>query len=1127
MQRCCAVVFCSLKCRQEAGEYHKYECEMRLYELIPLEGKEMFGYFLALRAITQRPLQYFLDHKEMFEAFFDLDEPLSIEDKTVYEDEDYRNLLNLITHINDMPESLALKNSIISVFFLRFLQHGKYFQPLVPEKKEGDRRLHPAEEFILKLLHHLTAVQCFNSHQVTELAVVKSKYKWEVIGSSLHPSVALVNHSCDPNTFRFNMNQTCILIANRHIPKGEEITMSYSVDFKKVSLPEREFHLLKNYMFQCECRACLEKWPLRESLPDELARIPNFEQEKCFVVRFGDKKDICDEINGARWMADFGLASNTFNVAQEALDLLSVCLTKHVVKPHLHFVEASEMAEMFAINQYCRMPLETAEDEEAKNVPEEVDDLTETEERNIPRKQNAGPSDEHESTPETLEGTSKLIKSFESGRGAERNKAANSTSARDKSPTLRLFSAVSAVEEKAPGKTPKKKKSVLERLDETKFNPTTESTKVGTEKSKRDLADSMRRIPVKEEMAERLSAFQPKNLVPKSWTKLPTKEKEILEDKSVEEKKNDDSMSPKSTSAYEFLDSLKETLTGETKVKTDDEINDEISKMIEQRRKNIREERRRGKGDKENRPPAILEPKYEQLSVKDCECKKEISKREEKLSKMIESSQEREKMLQDREREIQQLRERTRRMLENAKKKNDEFQDSEKACLNDGKRPSSDLKTSKKIISGQKSNRNTKHDIKKKTASSSNEEEDKDLIAFLRQSHKNKTNIYNFMEKKNNIDNEEAAKTPVDKPVPPRKNGVQLCENDFDQSVNQSLQQLDDAAAIVQQTASYLQPHKPRLREALEILPKRKHIEDRWEEAKKQNISPSFTEAAPPPAAADLMMPRLELEAPSSEDFDQVTVNGRHWQGELQERTEKLETNIDNTDNTETVAMVTEDVVTGSLVSEDLVHYSKRWSEERTTLSPSPLTERSRSVSRSPQPRRSQHKVTLLPPSPERPPRPGRLSRRKSLSEDNLVPKRREEREKASQAGVDAFGLPRIMVQSRRSVSLMRDSFQGKKEARAQPDSQSEGRQRSISKETQTSNASEFKAKFETGTVSNLSKVCRSNSPYKPPKVDKTHLSKVKTKFNDISTDNLKLPFPNYRPIPPRPRCRPPPPPPM
>ena len=40
-----------------------------------------------------------------------------------------------------------------------FPQHGKYFHPLVPERRDTDRSLHPAEVFILRLLHHLIAVQ--------------------------------------------------------------------------------------------------------------------------------------------------------------------------------------------------------------------------------------------------------------------------------------------------------------------------------------------------------------------------------------------------------------------------------------------------------------------------------------------------------------------------------------------------------------------------------------------------------------------------------------------------------------------------------------------------------------------------------------------------------------------------------------------------------------------------------------------------------------------------------------------------------------------------------------------------------------------------------------------------------
>ena len=59
--------------------------------------------------------------------------------------------------------------------------------------------------------------QCFNSQPVTELAVVKTEYKWEVIGSSLHPTVALVNHCCDPNTFRSNTISKLILYYIKNI----------------------------------------------------------------------------------------------------------------------------------------------------------------------------------------------------------------------------------------------------------------------------------------------------------------------------------------------------------------------------------------------------------------------------------------------------------------------------------------------------------------------------------------------------------------------------------------------------------------------------------------------------------------------------------------------------------------------------------------------------------------------------------------------------------------------------------------------------------------------------------------------------------------------------------------------
>ena len=67
-----------------------------------------------------------------------------------YSSGDYKTLMNLvsiellkeqdipfqITHVEEVPETMMMKNAVISVFFLRFLQHGKYFKRHVPEKKK-------------------------------------------------------------------------------------------------------------------------------------------------------------------------------------------------------------------------------------------------------------------------------------------------------------------------------------------------------------------------------------------------------------------------------------------------------------------------------------------------------------------------------------------------------------------------------------------------------------------------------------------------------------------------------------------------------------------------------------------------------------------------------------------------------------------------------------------------------------------------------------------------------------------------------------------------------------------------------------------------------------------------------
>lgn len=234
-------------------------------------------------------------------------------------------------------------------------------------------------------------------------------------------------------------------------------------------------------------------------------------------------------------------------------------------------------------------------------------------------------------------------------------------------------------------------------------------------------------------------------------------------------------------------------------------------------------------------------------------------------------------------------------------------------------------------------------------------------------------------------------------------------------------------------------------------------------------------------------------------------------------------------------------------------HYSQRWSHERSSLSPqthkrsslspqthSPRLSRSPSSSPRPEGRRpgpaagrkarsrgyastesdlsdteavDSHKIHhgRKPPSG--------LNRRKSLSETCLLPNalaRQLSRENSSD--VDAYGLPKLTQKvPKRSVSLIRDCLVAKKEMR--PMSDSEVHKRSIQKETRTTRRGEFKAKFESGSHSNLSgKSSRASTPYRPPQVDSVHLSKVKTKFEEVDPDSCVLPFPNYRSKPPIPR---------
>ena len=93
-----------------------------------LQGPEVFKLFMGLRAVTQKPVQYFTENQKEIERFLELEDPIFPFPGRAYQSSDYRALVNLMTHVSDIDPDVAIKNAVLSVFFTRFLKKAGYFR---------------------------------------------------------------------------------------------------------------------------------------------------------------------------------------------------------------------------------------------------------------------------------------------------------------------------------------------------------------------------------------------------------------------------------------------------------------------------------------------------------------------------------------------------------------------------------------------------------------------------------------------------------------------------------------------------------------------------------------------------------------------------------------------------------------------------------------------------------------------------------------------------------------------------------------------------------------------------------------------------------------------------------------
>ncbi|KAE9534752.1 hypothetical protein AGLY_008044 [Aphis glycines] len=181
-----------------------------------------------------------------------------------HEPDNYANLYDLVTHREKRSVQDILHRTHVAAFYLYCLKKTNYFTMDVD--CDTNRRLTDDELFIGSLLlHHLLLLQ-FNAFEVSELRQLGNEQETVFIGGSIYPTLALLNHSCDPCVVRYHRGTTVVVHNIRELHAGEAITENYGPMFMLHPKEDRLQTLKNRYWFECNCIACCQDWPTLEQM---------------------------------------------------------------------------------------------------------------------------------------------------------------------------------------------------------------------------------------------------------------------------------------------------------------------------------------------------------------------------------------------------------------------------------------------------------------------------------------------------------------------------------------------------------------------------------------------------------------------------------------------------------------------------------------------------------------------------------------------------------------------------------------------------------------------------------------------------------------------------------------------
>jgi len=227
------------------------------------------AWHLAYRLLTSRPWSQF---QEEIDTWLNHNEKTGIDDTNVYSSNDIRSFHNLVTHngVGSKQAPELMMQCHVVVFLVRLLSHVGYL-PKSDSLEFNDDQLNAG-----RILHHFMRAAYYNTHETTHVLAEGenfTKFSAVRIGRLTNPSLALINHSCDPNYRRVSNGTVTYGFACKPIGKGKEICDLYCKPFSTGSLADRQKYLAK-YNFTCECSACSQDWPNLQCLPSSVDDLP-------------------------------------------------------------------------------------------------------------------------------------------------------------------------------------------------------------------------------------------------------------------------------------------------------------------------------------------------------------------------------------------------------------------------------------------------------------------------------------------------------------------------------------------------------------------------------------------------------------------------------------------------------------------------------------------------------------------------------------------------------------------------------------------------------------------------------------------------------------------------------------